>query len=196
MDTLLSLIAQNPFVYAVGGVSSVLFYLLLTGKAKSSPVDPGCGTGGCWDIRCRTEVQVLGGAAGFTFGVHYWLIEAFVAPPFLRPIVFTYAVIHTVGSTINTVHFIMQTGRGQGTLPLAAHWDCGYTTAISPLWIFFFARRLSIVALPIRMARECLTVIDFAFSLPAVVFLLPLLVWRKVVPKIRPVDVTISVNAP
>lgn len=194
------------WTYALVGFIPIMVTLLKTRHALLHPIGE-TEDGGCPDARVWKLLLHFGGAAGLTFGWHYWLLGFFIAEPW-RSLLWTYAGLHLILSAFQSlslygqVWYWQRKGALKETITLKAHWGdrfgrrgCGFTTGASPFWWLYWLALTSkphtlwgnIVGIP----RDIITLIDFLASLPVVVVLsiltrLTLGVWIR--PTLRGVD--------
>jgi hypothetical protein len=183
LRTVVQLILDHSWEYAFLGFTPIILYLVLKRQAVFTPVNPGTGDSGCFDARVYTDINVFGGAAGFTFGWHYFL-AAWMAWYFdyeqLSELFRTYGLLNLILSTIQVKLYFMQAGKTptfNGLLK--AHLDgCGWTTALSVLWPLFWLPRIFIIGWFFGwtiLLRDLITVIDFSASwLPIKLVLSPI----------------------
>ena len=203
---MIDLILAYPFWYVFVGLVSILVWLVVTGHAKFSGVGR-AEHAGCVDKRVQKKIFVLGGSAGFTFGLQWTFLAGCLLNPALMKFIEqygfscqrwvgfckTFAYVQVALSGANTLLYLAQISRiPRGHFPFKAHLQgCGFTTAWSPFWPLFWISKLPLFSW-LGFPRDFLTVVNYFFSLPATIALLLLTgvcTGRWGIPVIKSVDV-------
>ncbi len=149
--------------YALLGFISVIMWLLIKGHANHLPLGE-TGHAGCPDRRVRKCVVVLGGSAGFTFGLQYFLLAG-LASNHGHALFLTYGKLQAFLSVFNTVVYFVQLRKtALSVVPLKAHMQgCGFTTAWSPLWPAYWLGQVPGLKW-LHWLRDGLTLLDYLSS--------------------------------
>lgn len=175
-------------------------YLILKKQAVLGHVNPGTGDAGCYDGRVYTDVEVFGGAAGFTFGIHYFVasfISLSLGNDLLSEFLGAYGMLNLILSVAQVPLYLVQAGKTPTfSGMLKAHLDgCGWTTACSIFWPLFWLPKIPMIGRYLKwtvLLRDLITIIDFAVSwFPIKVILNPITRKRfnkPTIPTIQHVD--------